>query len=109
MLCEIIIYRVDAAYVISVLYYQGRIENYQSPLDLDAVSTVDARLDGSEADSKSKYLHEILAPGAEAGDQVLRVRRCRDQQQQQQPERGHSAYRAVQAGGDIPARGLARE
>ena len=108
MLCEIIIYRVDAAYVISVLYYQGRIENYQSQLDLDAVSTVDARLDGSGPDSKSKYLHEILAPGAEAGDQVLRVRRCRDQQQQQ-PEGGHSAYRAVQAGGDIPARGLARE
>ena len=108
VLCEIIIYRVDAAYVIYVLYYQGRIENYQSPLDLDAVSTVDARLDGSGPDSKSKYLHEILAPGAEAGDQVLRVRRCRDQQQQQQAERGHSAYRAVQAGGDIPARGLAR-
>ena len=84
-------------YVISVLYYQGRIENYQSQLDLDAVSTVDARSDGSGPDSKSKYLHEILAPGAEAGDQVLRVRRCRDQQQQQQAERGHSAYRAVQA------------
>ena len=68
---------------------------------------MDARPDGSESDSKSKYLHEILAAGSETGDQVLRVRRCR-QQQPQQPQQAHSAYRAVQAGGDIPARGLAR-
>ena len=69
---------------------------------------MDARPDGSESDSKSKYLHEILAPGSETGDQVLRVRRCRQQQQPEQPQQAHSAYRAVQAGGDIPARGLAR-
>ena len=68
---------------------------------------MDARPDGSESDSKSKYLHEILAAGSETGDQVLRVRRCR-QQQPEQPQQAHSAYRAVQAGGDIPARGLAR-
>ena len=88
------------------LYYPGKIENYQSLLDLDH-SLENERKECT--DIKSKYLHEILATGA-TGDPILKVRKSRKQKTSDVEEKKSDltgAYRDVQSGGEIPTKGFA--